>query len=396
MAASMADSDFEVLLEQPRIATSWRKLAIGASASLLLCGAVARLSYASGLSAGSVAEVQQDFQVIAAPGREFCAGSTANCFSKGCCRVEGHSCFTTAGEGQAKCMKACDPKKYLCTQPDAIMGKVLEEGKVVKNSLYCFAVVTVDTGSPEPSFERELMSHQAQMGAGIFACEETGLFSDGAIHLDNGVPFTQVFDTEGDWKFAKRKETGAWINTGLFSQVWRAVQSSGKWDSAEWIVKADPDAVFVVPRLKKRLESTFEVEPGSYLVNCPYVDYGFFGNLEVMSHQAFSTLLDNLDQCKADSSINWKVGIKNGKYGPSGEDLFAQMCMDKHSVKRVAAFDLTQDGACEAKRDKDQRKNKKWEPHCESAYGASFHPFKKVEAWSKCMEQTMKAYPEPL
>jgi len=393
--SSITDSDVEVLLEQPR-STSWRKMAIGASASLLLCGAVARLSYVSGLSA-NVAGVQDEFQVVAAPGREFCASTKANCFSKGCCNVEGYNCFTTNVEGQAKCMKSCDPKKYACKQPDAIMEKVLAEGVTLPTqSLYCYAIVTVDTGSPLPSHELDLMNYQAEKGFGVFECEQTGLFSDGSISLKDGTQFTQVHDTDGDWKFAKRKETGAWVNTGLFTSVWKQMKADGKWRSADWVVKVDPDAVFVVPRLKKRLESTYEVASGSYLVNCPYVDYGFFGNLEVISNTGFNTLLENIDVCKADTTINWKVGIKNGKYGPSGEDLFAQQCMDVKGVRRVAAFDLSQDGACESKRDKGEEKNKKFEPHCSYSYGVSLHPFKKVAAWSKCMDETLAAYPKPL
>merc|ERR1712238_555582 len=59
------------------------------------------------------------------------------------------------------------------------------------------------------------------------------------------------------------------------------------------------------------------------LQNCQYVDYGFFGNLEVLSQKAFQVLLGNLDSCYTD--VDWKVGVKDGKYGPMGEDLFAEL-----------------------------------------------------------------------
>merc|ERR1712107_534361 len=88
-------------------------------------------------------------------------------------------------------------------------------------------------------------------------------------------------------------------------------------------------------------------------------EYGYFGNLEVFSNAAFATLIANIDDCKADSQINWKVGVKNGKYGPMGEDLFAQACLDKFGVRRIEAFDITTDGACSADRPIDQQKNKK-------------------------------------
>lgn len=294
-------------------------------------------------------------------------------------------------------MKDCDPASgFKCVQPQHVMEKILEEAILVPGQkLYCFAVVTVETGNSElESHELDLMNYASDRGMSIFACEENAIFSDGDIKLSNGRPFTRVSDGDGDWHFAKREETGCWVNTGLFSQVWKAIQAEGKWQSADWVVKADPDAVFVPSRLRKRLSSTFEVPRGSYLTNCPYVDYGFFGNLEVFSMTAFGTLLTNIDSCKAE--INWKVGIQNGKYGPMGEDLFAQICLDTHSVRRIASFDMTQDGACEDKRDPDDKENKKWQPHCEWAYGSSLHPFKEVDAWAQCMDKTMAAYPEPL
>merc|ERR1719284_1324242 len=336
------------------------------------------------MSSVSTVAPQMKTQVIAPPGRQFCAKTTDNCFSKGCCAVEGYTCFETKAEGEAKCMKSCDKKKYKCTQSQPLIDKVLEEAVPVQGqSLYCFAVVAKDTGSPKPNYDQELIDYQSEHGVGIFNCEETGLYSDAAISLSNGRPYYQVFDEEGDWKFAKRKTTGAYVNTGLFTQVWKAIKKEGKWEAHDWVVKADPDAVFVVPRLKKALESTYDVPSGSYFANCPYVDYGFFGNLEVISKTAWSTLLEKIDVCKADKEIDWKVGIKKGKYGPMGEDLFAQVCMDKYGVKRVGAYDLTQDGACEAKRDEGEKKNKKFQPHCDAVYGASLHPFKKVDAWAK-------------
>jgi len=41
-------------------------------------------------------------------------------------------------------------------------------------SLFCFSVVTVDTGSPKPSYELEIIKGQSGRNIGIFACEQTG------------------------------------------------------------------------------------------------------------------------------------------------------------------------------------------------------------------------------
>merc|ERR1712117_234983 len=112
------------------------------------------------------------------------------------------------------------------------------------------------------------------------------------------------------------------------------------------------------------LQSQRVPDEGIYLENCKYVDYGYFGNLEVFSQVAFKTLIANIDMCKASAEVHWKVGIQNGKYGPMGEDLFAQRCLGMLGVRRVEAFDITTDGACPADRPQDQHNNKKWKPNC--------------------------------
>jgi hypothetical protein len=393
MASSDFDSEAEAqLMGQPSQSRPWKKLIIGASASLALCGAIARLSYTRGLTAAS--DYESKFQIVTSPSRSVCSKTTDSCYDSGCCAVEGYTCFETQS-GKAMCMKECDSKKFTCTQRT---NSVLTEARVVPSqSLYCFAVVVVDNGCPIPSHELDLMNHQSENNLGIFQCEQNDLFSDKALSLSNGRAFTQVFEGDSDWKFAKRKSTGCWVNTGIFTDVWRVIAREGKWQQSDWLVKVDPDAVFVPARLRKSLENTYEAVSGSYYVNCPYVQYGFFGNLEVFSKIAFTTLLENIDDCKTDTeTINWKVGINNGKYGPMGEDLFAQTCMDKHGVRRADAFGWTQDGACEAKRDSEKKKDKKFQPHCDWAYGASIHPFKKVDEWKECYRQTMASYPNPL
>merc|ERR1711953_1564648 len=93
----------------------------------------------------------------------------------------------------------------------------------------------------------------------------------------------------------------------------------GKFSSADWVVKVDADAVFIPSRLSKKLESQLVPPSGIYLENCKYVEYGYFGNLEVFSNAAFATLIANIDDCKADSQINWKVGVKNGLARPIGQ-----------------------------------------------------------------------------
>merc|ERR1712241_1509328 len=157
----------------------------------------------------------------------------------------------------------------------------------------------------------------------------------------------------------------------------------------------DVDAVFLPSRLAKMLQSQMVPSNGIYLENCKYVDYGYFGNLEVFSQAAFATLLQNIDTCNVSPELNWEVGIKNGKYGPMGEDLFAQTCMDRHWVKKVERFDLTRAGTCPADRPKAEKNNKKYVPSCKGAATVTIHPYKKPDKYFECMEEADQVFPAP-
>ena len=145
--------------------------------------------------------------------------------------------------------------------------------------MYCFEVYTKDTGTTKKSEELETIQYQYSKGLSIFACDAQDVFADVDVEVGQGLRTIKVIDTENDFHFAKRKETGAWVNTGLFSQVWKAIASGSKWQSADWVVKVDADAVFVPSRLTKKLESQLVPPSGIYLENCKYVEYGYFGNL---------------------------------------------------------------------------------------------------------------------
>merc|ERR1712084_163970 len=83
---------------------------------------------------------------------------------------------------------------------------------------------------------------------------------------------------------------------------------------------------------------TLQNKHGVYFENCRDVQMGFFGNLEVMSNKGTSVLTANLEDCHAvfapcaNSGCDWK-------WGPWGEDVFAQRCMDRHHVEKVQAWD---------------------------------------------------------
>jgi len=397
LARTNADEMSDSILVQPdaRRTHSTGKL-LGTMAASLMVGAWAGSHF--GTTPGqptvisSAGHVQELAQIIAKPQRGQCSSTKEDCFSTGCCDVVGYTCYQTK-PGAAKCLKNCTPSAtQLCTQPQSIMEHVLQDASPVGTSLYCFSLYTKDTGMTKKSEELEIFQYQFSKGLSIFACEQQDVFSDVEVAVGPGLQTIKVVDVEGDWHFAKRKDTGGWVNTGIFTQVWKAIASGWKASSADWVVKVDADAVFVPSRLRQKLGAQMVPPSGVYLENCKYVEYGYFGNLEVFSQAAWSTLVAKIDVCKADSQINWKVGVHDGKYGPMGEDLFAQACLDKFGVRRVEAFDITTDGACPADRPIDQQKNKKWKPTCAWTATSAMHPFKKVADWIQCHDATVNAF----
>jgi len=304
--------------------------------------------------------------------------------------VVGYTCYATK-PGRASCLKNCTPSaSQVCDQPQSIMNPILQDATFRSDTLYCFAVYTLNTGTTKPSHELEILRYGYSNNIGMFTCDQYDVFSDAHVEVGPGLSTIQVHDVEGDWHFAKRKVSGAWVNTGMFTQVWKAVAQNGKFWKAAWTAKVDADAVFVPSRLRTWFRKQRVPDAGIYLENCKFVDYGYFGNLEVYSQAAFGALLFNIDMCKA--TLNWKVGVKGGIYGPMGEDLFAQQCLDKLGVRRAEAFDITTDGACPADRPHSERKNKKWKPNCAKASTAAMHPFKKLDEWISCHWATVDAF----
>jgi len=269
------------------------------------------------------------------------------------------------------------------------MDPVLQDAVNQPISLYCWSVYTMNTGSTAPNYEMDIIREQYARKISIFACEQSDVFSDVDVEVGPGLRTIKVDDVEGDFHWAKRKDTGSWVNTGMFTQVWKKTY---KHQYADWVAKVDADAVFIPNRLRTWLSRQLVPYNGIYLENCKFVEYGYFGNLEVFSKAAFVTLLANIDQCKASPEINWKLGVHEGKFGPMGEDLFAQTCLDTKGVRRVEAFDITTDGACPADRPEDQKKNKKWKPNCAETSTAAMHPFKKKDEWFQCWEATVAAF----
>merc|ERR1712190_116287 len=309
-----------------------------------------------------------------------------DCSETKCCKTSGFSCFEKK-PGTYGCLEKCDPHQgWTCQMPNFIVP--LSEVKYhsrLDAKFYCFAVYTKETGITKKSYELELLQQQFQQKVGIFACDYSNVFSDVDVPVGPGYSTIKVSDVENEFHLIKRKKVGTWVNTGMFKQVWKAMAGRTEITKSDWVVKVDADAVFIPHRLKGMLQGQPITYTGVYIENCKSVKWGFFGNLEVYSSTAFYTLLGNLDRCS--QMIDF---VKGTEWGPIGEDLFAQMCMDYSGVSKVQNFNVTTDAACPGTRKRwGEANNTKWKPPCHLLGTPAIHPFKKPEEYFGCLEATM-------
>jgi len=384
------ESSDEYLAPQPQ---RWVKgaLAVGAACALLLVGfATGSHSWSTPAVTSRVVAPVQLNQMPFVPARQECAKVGENCLAQKCCKVSGYSCYEVHS-GYAKCMKECVPgKDGTCLQEQLFVEAHKSDVSYSANTLFCFAFYTADTGSTKPNFELDLLRTQLFLGASLFGCESYKVYSDVETWLSPGkINTVKVEDTNNDFHFAKRKKGGAWINSNMFIAAWKLIKDEPDlWSNKDWTVKVDADAVFLPIRLRQYLGKVEVTPNGIYLENCKYVNYGFFGSLEVFSKNAAKTYMASLDDCK--QSLNYKGSEKLTGNEPWGEDLFAQRCMDLHKVNKVPAFDINTDAACAAWRPEGQKKNLKWKPDCATVQTPAIHHFKKPKEYFDCLKATQR------
>jgi len=386
----------DCILNEPDVreptARRLRPWALGAgAAALLLVGAVlgAAVTMSPIASSAEVGTRSTELTQIVSPDAEpLCSkdykGPADNCAATKCCKSSGHKCYEKSA-GVFGCVETCSTAKgWTCRMPHDIVP--LEEvAGVPATEFYCISVYTKNTGNTKKkSYELELLQEQYAKKVSIFSCDHYDVFADVTAKVGDDLSTIKVDDVLNEFHKIKRKKVGTWVNTGMFKQVWKAMKSRPGLAASDWVIKVDADAVFIPGRLKDLLKKQPVTWQGIYAENCKDVEYGFFGNLEVYSVHAFGLLLDNIDDCS--TKIDWVAG---NKYGPIGEDLFAQMCMDFQGVSKIEDFGLTTDGACPGTRKRyGEKENKKWKPPCDKVTTPAMHPFKKPTEYFACLEAT--------
>jgi len=192
------------------------------------------------------------------------------------------------------------------------------------------------------------------------------------------VEYKKVYASNGS--AVRRPNTQIFVNTELFMNVWKTIKQQKTWAGYGWVVKADPQTVFIPARLRIILQTQLVTQKGIYMENCNYVRMSLHGSLEVVSKFGFATFLNKLDDCY--TALPWKDGTySHFKY--YGEDKFLQFCMDKLGIDKVYSRQMV-----EQHRTKFETAMKKWKPNCTRSKTAGLHPFKTVKEWTECFKNT--------
>ncbi|CAJ1459958.1 unnamed protein product, partial [Effrenium voratum] len=178
-------------------------------------------------------------------------------------------------QNDARCrVWVLDAKTHECSlkwaDPNSLPTKIAKSGCTSglpflwtrPRSVLCFAVMRPD------SYEQGLIAWQYQQKANIFACDEWAVYSSREVEVVEGKLQTAVVNS--DLKCDVGGEFGTALNTEIFFKVWDKVFEDKRYLFHEYVVKVDPDTVFLVDRLRVAVAQYPDQEGGLYFNNCKF------------------------------------------------------------------------------------------------------------------------------
>lgn len=232
-------------------------------------------------------------------------------------------------------------------------------------NLYCWEYVLSDT-------EVSLAKAQLLYHASIFECNKFDVFSLTKELLGDG-PDGEVYTTIVPGPGAVVKQisrdgappTRVIVNAPLFSRIWDQVNKLERFFDADWIVKADADAVFLPERLRPHLAwKNINRDALVWFKNCQATSWSTLqGPLEVFSHGAIDSFFKNKWKCSMDESTN------------GAEDWFMAHCLEAQGIQGTVDTELLNDNYCH----NDIQV-------CDCSWGdrSAYHPCKDVPSYLNC------------
>lgn len=266
------------------------------------------------------------------------------------------SCNTTCHAGVANTFDV-DGKPWSCNE----LGS--RTVPIHGPSLFCFSVVQPNSN------ELRLVRGQLAMRASIFACHSYAVLCSASVLLgrDEGgdvwtwaVPVAQA----STGQYASGATTVSYLNALTFITAWDALLKDGSALKKDWVVKADPDAVFFPERLRELVEPLTGTR--AYFGNCgKFAGFGMpsegwlWGALEVFSKEAIEAYAWGKNRCMGMQWQGW------------GEDTYMQKCMRMLGVHGHGMFHLVGDFGCTG-------------ANCSDTTFVAFHPYKSLESYFRC------------
>jgi hypothetical protein len=242
-------------------------------------------------------------------------------------------------------------------------------------SLFCFSVVSDHLGPPgvgcpptqhnlkygcpdRHSYERPLINAIQNRGFGIFQCDAHALY---------------------DAPLAPKAAWLSFANTDIFMKIWDRVEAEGVYKKHDWIVKVDPDAVFLPARLKHHLARLpVPAKQAAYVENCAF-KFKFMGALEIMSPEALDLYLANKKDCRKFLGAS------------GGEDFWMKSCLNAIGVPHVVDSSLLNDkytlGNHECRAAGTCVYDVKDTSPCANSESVAFHPYKDADVWMQCHDR---------
>eukprot|EP00930_Biecheleria_cincta_P006919 TRINITY_DN108031_c0_g1_i1.p1 TRINITY_DN108031_c0_g1~~TRINITY_DN108031_c0_g1_i1.p1 ORF type:complete len:400 (-),score=87.32 TRINITY_DN108031_c0_g1_i1:17-1168(-) len=224
--------------------------------------------------------------------------------------------------------------------------------------LYCLAVALPDGHHPkllQELFERHL---------GIFACDGYEVYSIVSSLPGADFPVRKMGGYSGG-------EDGH-LSAGTLLQVMKAVVTSGRYIDFDWTVKADPETVFLPPRLQHLLAVRFSGE-----------DFGSAAFLETCRGSSSGSGSSAFEVISATALGTFEFGEAESCDPSFGDSISMHSCLQQLDIKKVAVDNLLSDASCEGSHD---------DRDCTGA-AVAFHPFEEKAEWLDCFAKANASEP---